>query len=64
MEQEKLTIKACAIVKRSGQISPDDWDTWNDVMQINEDTTIGEIVMWMRTKQPNTKPYFTVSPLD
>lgn len=62
----KPQINAVAIIKRSAQISPDDWDTWNEALQINEDTTIGEIVQWMQTKQPSKKPFFTdftVSPL-
>lgn len=49
-------IKAVALFRMADQISPDDWETWTHTLEINENTTVGEIVEWMRTKNGRITP--------
>ena len=39
-----------AIAKNSGQISPDDWDVWEETLKLTDETTIGQIREWYLTK--------------
>jgi hypothetical protein len=59
------SIKAVATFKMSGQISPDDWETWTCALEVDENTTIGQIFEWMKTKNGRfEKPDFHITPLD
>ena len=47
-----MSEKIVASRRRAVQISPDDWDVWNDVMICTDETTIGDIRRWaMRGRQ-------------
>lgn len=35
-----------AIAKKSGQISPDDFDVWDETLKLTDETTIGQIREW------------------
>lgn len=39
-----------AIAKKSAQISPDDWDVWDEVFKMTDETTIGELRQWYMTR--------------
>lgn len=39
-----------AIAKNSGQVSPDDWDVWDETLKLTDETTIGQIREWYLTK--------------
>lgn len=39
-----------AVATNSGQISPDEWDVWDEVFKMTDSTTIGELRQWYLTK--------------
>lgn len=64
MKTEETKIKAVASFKQSAQISPDDWDSWMNTLEVTENTTIGEIFKWMQSKDSTVRfPHFQISPL-
>ena len=49
-------MKCVASRKRSIQISPDDFDVWNETLICHADTTVGEIRAWATRNREATGP--------
>jgi hypothetical protein len=48
-------MKLAAMIKSSQQYSMDDWESISYVLQVDENTTIKEIMDWQKKKFPNYK---------
>ncbi len=61
-KENKANKEFCVIHRTSAQINENDYVTYNEVMKVNEETTIKEIVEWFYKTNPRSrKMYIEIS---